>query len=574
MKNYLLHRIFLLCGTFILLVACQTPPTPSDSQPTLDPSIRFESGDVNFPPTPASVVQRPAVIEEPDVSVVVRWNDAMLVAIRNGRPRPTVVTRAMFMVHSAMYDAWSLYDAAAVPTVLDATLRRPDNERTYANKAAAVSQAAYQMLIALFPEYETRSQAFSSLLTNLGYQPVNDGGASTPEGIGYMAAAAILASRADDGSNAANNYADVTSATYPELYAPANSADPAAANSIGKAEFKLAHWEPLQVPTGAVLSANLLPVADWNNTASYTVQSFLTPQWGAVRSFALSAGSQYRPPAPPQPDNTEPYTDGLGQIMSNDEAFRQQVAEILSLSGSLTDQEKAVAEYWMDGPRSETPPGHWNSLAHGISWRDHHTLDEDVKFYFALNGALFDAGIGAWDAKRAYDCVRPITAIRVLYAGQEVLAWAGPNQGTQTIPGENWIPYQPLTFVTPPFAEYVSGHSTFSAAAAEVFTLFTGSNQFYDGVTVINDDLNNDGVLDMLGQHVMVAGTHQIENSPAQPVVLRWATFQEAADEAGISRRYGGIHFQDGDLRGREMGRQIGQQAFLHAEQYWSGNLP
>jgi hypothetical protein len=247
------------------------------------------------------------------------------------------------------------------------------------------------------------------------------------------------------------------------------------------------------------------------------------------------------------PGASEPYTDALGQTMSQDEAFRQQVAEILALSGSLSDYEKAAAEYWMDGPHSETPPGHWNTLAHGISWRDHHTLDQDVKFYFALNGALLDASIAAWDSKRAYDCVRPITAIHVLYAGQEVRAWGGPNQGTQLILGENWLPYQLLTFVTPPFAEYVSGHSTFSAAAAEVFTLFTGSNQFYDGVTVIREDLNDDGVPDVLGQHIMVAGTHLIENSPAQPVVLRWNTFQEAADEAGISRRYGGIHFQDGD---------------------------
>lgn len=571
MKRRPLYRLFLLWSAFTLLAACQTPPAPTTPS---DPVIFLEPGNLSFPPTPASVVPRPTVVEEPDVSVVVRWNDVMLTAIRHGRPRPTVVTRAMFMVHSAMYDAWSLYDPVATPTVLDVNLRRPEAEQTYANKAAAVSQAAYQMLIVLFPEYETRSQAFSSLLTNLGYQPTTNGNAPTPEGIGYMAAAAIIANRAADGSNAANNYADVTSALYPELYIPMNSADPAAANSIGKAEFKLAHWEPLQVPTGAVLAANGLPLADWDNPASYTVQTFLTPHWGAVRPFALSSGQQYRPSSPPQPGVAEPYTDALGQTMSHDEAFRQQVAEILTLSASLADQEKAAAEYWMDGPYSETPPGHWNTLAHGISWRDQHTLDEDVKFYFALNGALFDAGIAAWDAKRAYDCVRPITTIHVLYAGQEVQAWGGPNQGIQTILGEQWRPYQPLTFLTPPFAEFVSGHSTFSAAAAEVFTLFTGGNQFYDGVTVINEDHNNDGVPDLLGQHVMIVGSFQIENGPAQPVVLRWNTFQDAANEAGISRRYGGIHFQDGDLRGREMGHQIGQQAFLYAEQFWSGTLP
>jgi len=567
---------YLILLLTLFLVACDQSPTlpPTTIIESSQPSVAVTTGDLAWPPTPAAVIARPVVTTEPAISVVVQWNEVMLSAIRTGKPRPTVVTRAMFMVHTAMYDAWSLYDPQARPIVLDASLRRPDYEQVYANKAAAVSQAAYHMLITLFPEYESQSQAFTTLLHNLGYQPEVDGSDVTPEGIGYMAAQAVLLSRADDGSNAANNYADIVSATYPELYTPTNSANPDAPNGLGKPEFNVARWQPLRIPTGNLLDANRLPVIDVGNPASFTEQAYLTPHWGAVRPFALSNGQQFRPAAPPQPGSTEAYVDALGQTMSNEEAFRRQTDEILSLSGALGDREKAMAEYWMDGPRSETPPGHWNALAHGISWRDQHTLDEDVKFYFALNAALFDAGISAWDAKRAYDCVRPITAIRYLYTGQEVMAWGGPNQGIQTILGENWLPYQPLTFVTPPFAEFVSGHSTFSAAAAEVFTLFTGNNQFYDGVTLTYDDLNRDGVSDLLGQHIVVAGSHVIENSPAQPVTLRWQTFRDAADEAGLSRRYGGIHFQDGDLRGREMGRQIGQQAFLLAESYWANTLP
>jgi hypothetical protein len=260
--------------------------------------------------------------------------------------------------------------------------------------------------------------------------------------------------------------------------------------------------------------------------------------------------------------------------MTNDEAYQMQVDEILHISAALTDEQKVIAEYWADGPRSETPPGHWNALAHGISYRDHHTLDDDVKLFFALNSALFDGSIAAWEAKRAYDCVRPISAIQHKYAGQMVEAWGGPDQGTQLIPAENWLPYQSLTFVTPPFAEYVSGHSTFSAAAAEVLTRFTGSNQFYDGTTVLfNEDFNRDGVPDLLGQHITPKGGNTFENSPTQPVVLQWETFQEAADEAGMSRRYGGIHFQDGDLQGRQMGTKIGGQAYELAERYWAGQV-
>jgi len=566
-RSYL--RLYLLLVAIMFLLACrQATPTPTATTTASQPS---NSNNLTWPPTPASVIPRPVVIAEPAVSLVVQWNDVMLAAIRHGKPRPTVITRSLFMVHSAMYDAWSLYDAVALPTVLDPTWRRPESERTYANKAAAVSQAAYQMLIVLFPDYESQSHAFSTFLAHLGYQPTSNGSALTPEGVGYLAAQAILASRADDGSNAANNFADVVSATYPELYAPVNSADPNALNSIGKPEFDLARWEPLRIPTGAVLSANLRPITDPANTASYVDQSFLTPHWGAVRPFALTSGNQFRPSSPPHPGVSDPYTDALGQTMSHDESFRQQTAEILLLSATLGDKEKAIAEYWMDGPGSETPPGHWNLLAHGISWRDHHTLDEDVKMYFALNAAMFDAGIAAWDAKREYDCVRPISAIRTLYAGQMVEAWGGPDQGMQVIPGETWIPYQPLTFVTPAFAEYVSGHRTFSAAAAAVLTLFTGSNQFYDGTTLLNEDINHDGVPDLLGQHIVLARSHLIEHSPAQPIVLQWATFQDAANEAGVSRRYGGIHFQDGDLRGRTMGDQIGQNAFTLAQQYWNG---
>ena len=138
---------------------------------------------------------------------------------------------------------------------------------------------------------------------------------------------------------------------------------------------------------------------------------------------------------------------------------------------------------------------------------------------------------------------------------------------------ESWQPYQLNTFVTPPFPEYTSGHSTFSAAAAEVLTQFAGNNQFFDGVTVLPQDVNRDGKLDLLGQYIAMPASSKLEpRHPLEPVILQWETFQEAADEAGMSRRYGGIHFQDGDLRGREMGKKVGALAFEKAQSYWEGN--
>jgi hypothetical protein len=174
--------------------------------------------------------------------------------------------------------------------------------------------------------------------------------------------------------------------------------------------------------------------------------------------------------------------------------------------------------------------------------------------FFALTGALLDASIAAWDAKRAYDSVRPITAIRELYRGRTVLAWGGPGRGTRAIRGEDWLPYQPAAVVTPPFAEYVSGHSTFSAAAAEVLASFTGSQRFGFSVTV-------------------PAGSSMIEPgvTPARPVMLTFRTFAAAADQAGRSRRYGGIHFRAGDVDGRELGRRVGANAWAKASSYFDG---
>jgi hypothetical protein len=139
---------------------------------------------------------------------------------------------------------------------------------------------------------------------------------------------------------------------------------------------------------------------------------------------------------------------------------------------SSSSEHKAIAEYWADGPGSETPPGHWCLHAQHVSARDGHGLDEDARLFFALTAALLDAGIASWDAKRTYDSMRPITAIRFLFSGREVLAWGGPGLGPRRIRGEDRQPYIP----TPPFGEYVSGHSTFSAAAVLAgFTGLTGS---------------------------------------------------------------------------------------------------
>jgi hypothetical protein len=285
------------------------------------------------------------------------------------------------------------------------------------------------------------------------------------------------------------------------------------------------------------------------------------------------------------------------------------------------DWGRVLAEYWADGPRSETPPGHWNVLANGVAdhpqfekrlggsgpWLD--PLEWDVKVYLALNGAVHDAAITAWGLKRYYDSSRPISLIRYMASkgqssdptgpayhpeglplvpglveivsvassapGQRhahlsnrvgrvaVRSWLGNPRDPETeysgvgwFLGEDWIPYQEDTFVTPAFAGYVSGHSTYSRAAAEVMTSVTGSPYFPGG----------------LGEFVARAGEYlRFEDGPTTDVRLQWATYRDVADEAGLSRLYGGIHIDADDFGGRVLGAQIGEDAYRMAERFWNG---
>jgi hypothetical protein len=271
----------------------------------------------------------------------------------------------------------------------------------------------------------------------------------------------------------------------------------------------------------------------------------LDPHWRSVTPSALTSSAQFRP------DHGPAVTVLKGKPS---DAFRKEVDQQLKFSAELTDTRKVIAQYWEDGPRSETPPGHWNLFAQWVSRRDHHTLDEDAKVFFALGNALLDASITAWDAKRHWNSVRPITAVRWLKQGQRVQAWGGPYQGTKTIRGEDWLPYQPATFPTPPFPEYLSGHSTFSAAAAILLKAATGSDTFGMSVTI-------------------AAGSSRVEPGavPAAPVTLSWKSFTAAADQAGISREYGGIHFNDGDFEARKAGELVGLQAWSKAKTYFNG---
>jgi hypothetical protein len=267
------------------------------------------------------------------------------------------------------------------------------------------------------------------------------------------------------------------------------------------------------------------------------------PHWGFVAPFSLSSGGQFRPSVLP---NQYPFG-----------GYEKEVEQAIKYSASLTDEEKMIAEYWADGPNSEFPPGHWCLFGAAVSHRDHHSIDEDVKMFFALGNALLDGSIVAWDAKRHFDSVRPVTAVHFLKKGKMIRAWGGPYQGVVVMRGELWQPYQPANVVTPPFPEFISGHSIFSAAGAEILERFTGSGAFGGSVT-------------------LPAGSSHVEPGlvPAQDVTLSWPTFRDAADQAGLSRRFGGIHFEQGDLQSRVIGQRLGAQVWAKAQTYFDGTAP
>jgi hypothetical protein len=468
---------------------------------------------------------------QPRNSAVVQWNGALLHAVRDSKLGPPMVARALAIAHTCIYDAWAAYDHKAVATQLGGSLRRPPAERTLANKTQALSFAAHRAATDLFPA--SASSIFDPLLRSLGYDPGDlSTDTSAPSGIGNIAARVVLDFRHHDGANQLGDdpggtpgvpYADYTG------YTPTNDPmdlrgpfDPATVHDPSS-------WQPLRYvdASGSVVSPG-----------------FVGAHWQRVTPFAVQPGS---------------LRSSTGPARYGSAAYRSQARALLDVSAGLTDEQKMIAEYWADGPRSELPPGHWNLFAQLIARRGHHGahghgLDRDVKLFFALTSAIFDAGCCAWDNKSAFASVRPITAIRYLFRGRKVRAWAGPYQGTRRIYGAAWLPYQPATFPTPPFPEYSSGHSAFSAAGAEILRLFTGSDGFGGSTT-------------------LPAGSSRVESGavPRGDITLSWPTFSDAADQAGLSRRYGGIHFEQGDLDGRAVGRTAARVAWRKAEDYWEG---
>ncbi|HMH50770.1 MAG TPA: vanadium-dependent haloperoxidase [Candidatus Acidoferrum sp.] len=495
--------------------------------------ISKDTGQVFVPLSSATLVHRmPAADFKPTAAY--RWLDFTLEAsgrdaVRN-KPRPTVLSRTDAIVLTAMYDAWAAYDDKAVGTRLGGKLRRPKAERTQANKEKAIAYATYRALLFV---YDEDADWIREQFKARGFDPANvTTDVRTPEGVGNVAANALIAYRRRDGANQLGDepggdgkpYSDYTG--YKPVNTAANITDPV-------------RWFPIPFDDGK------------GGTVS---PGFLGPQWGRIKTFGLDRSDQFRAPEPPK---------------WGSEALSRDIEEAVRVNANLTLEQKAVIEFMREGPRSTGQSGHWLQFAQDVSRRDRHTLDQDIKLFFAVGNVVMDAFIACWETKRTYDNSRPYWWAQLYYKGKQIEGWAGPGKGTMTIAAEEWRPYSPRSFVTPPFPGYISGHATASGAAARTLELFTGSDR-YGAVAFQQAGYLTEGDFtsaQMQAHH----GKPATDVSESRVVRLELHSFTATAEMAALSRLLGGYHVRVDNEEGLILGRRIAMFSWPKYRAYFEG---
>lgn len=563
-----------------------------------------------------------------------------------------------------MWDAWAAYEDGDAQQYLVEEKITVAPGSVEAAREQAMSHAAFRLLSWRFKDSVGADEVIPSLvnqLRSLGFDPQDTSTAgNSAAALGNRIAQAYIDYGLSDGSNEANDYAN-------RVYEPVN--DPFTPELGGNSTLTHENrWQPISFVDGFVDQSNI--------PTGTTTPEFLGPEWGEVAPFAMTEDDLtirqrdghewrvYHDPGPPPMFGTptqEEYQDSFQIVAEASSQLDPTNGVMIDISPASRgnnalgrndggghavnpftgepyepqivpagDFYRVIAEFWADGPDSETPPGHWFSMANELV-NDSPFLERriggrgpvldplewDVKLYLALGGAMHDAAVAAWGSKGYYDYIRPISALRaVLARGQRsdrdlpgfhsagvrivpgvvevitfdsiqpgerhealsffasggnvgeiaVKAWRGPlfitNQETQTagvdwILLKNWWPYQRPSFITPPFAGYVSGHSTFSRAGAEVLTLFTGSEYFPGGLAEYPVERNEFLVF---------------EEGPSVDLSMQWATYYDASDEASQSRIYGGIHPPADDIPGRMLGARIGSDAVARSRSLYGAD--
>ncbi len=614
-------------------------------------------------------------------SVARIWNEATLNGIRGDLARPTVHARNLFHISVAMYDAWAVYNEEADTYFLGKTVHGFNSPFTgtpiptdnlKAAQEEAISFAVYRLLKHRFagsPGEFLLLLEINQLMRSMGYDQDNTGTnyKCCPAELGNYIAQQIILYGLQDGSNEIGAYENL-------FYEPINP--PMLVEEPGNTDIlDLNRWQPLSFvlfidqsgnPSGSTPD---FVSPEWGQVLPFSLNR-------DDADIFQKNGDDYwvynDPGPPPYLDTTavgglsEEYKWGFSMVNVWSSLLDPadgvmldispaSIGNILSYPSTLADYHnfydyynggdtglgytqnprtglpyqpqivhradyaRVLAEFWADGPDSETPPGHWFTIFNYICeqpalenkmrgmGKELDDLEWDVKGYFALGGAMHDVAISIWGIKGWYDYVRPVSAIRGMAelgqssdpskpsyhpgglpldpgyvelievgdplqgdSGQYVhdlklKGWLGPDYITDPVTdvaGVGWVranywwPYQRPTFVSPPFAGYLSGHSTYSRAAAEVLTAMTGDPYFPGGMGEFHCPKNEFLIF---------------EDGPSTDLTLQWATYRDASDQCSLSRIYGGIHPPADDIPGRLIGQEIGVNAFAFAEQYFTG---
>ena len=618
-------------------------------------------------------------------SVARDWNEELLEAIRNDFARPTVHARNLFHSSLIMYDTWAIFNDNAETVFLGKSfgdyectfngISTPSEIDSAIHEV--MSYAMYRLLTHRFtnsPNANTTLESFTDLLSSYGYDEnitTVDYSNNSFAALGNYMAQEIISFGLQDGSNEQNEYEN-------QYYVPQN--EPLVLDLYeDNSNINPDKWQPLAFDVFIDQSGNIYPLEtpsfltpEWGQVTPFSLKSqdleilnngfdsyiYNDPGFPELIQNSSSNGiddpykwnfalviswSAHLDPNDNSIIDISPATLGNINISDYPTTFEEYVSFYNFNEGGATnnghvtnpitgnpytpqlvkrgDYARVLAEFWADGPDSETPPGHWFTIMNYVS--DHpqtikkfggqgsviSDLEWDVKSYLVLGGAMHDSAINIWGIKGYYDYARPISAIRYMASkGQstnnslsnfdphglplipglievietgdplaseddsvigliKVKSWKGPEYisdpetdtaGVDWILGTHWWPYQRPTFVTPPFAGYLSGHSTFSRAAAISLTKITGSEFFPGGL----------GTFDVYENEFLV-----FEEGPSESFTLEWATYQDASDQTSLSRIWGGIHPPIDDIKGRIIGEKIGKESFDLAQQYFTGSL-
>ncbi|MEG5080071.1 phosphatase PAP2 family protein [Microcoleus sp. AT8-B4] len=411
---------------------------------------------VVLPGVNSNTINRDQFTNQLSGNPVIEWNGVMLNAVRTANSAPPLASRNMAMVHAAIYDAVNSIGKKYSPYQVN--IDAPAGT----SAEAATAAAAHRVLVSVYPaQAATFNEVYASSLAKITDGKAKEDGIA----LGQQVADQIISLRNTDG------IAKVVE------YNPSSN---------------LGSW----VPTPPALAAPL------------------APQWGEVTPFAMTSGSQFRPPGPPALEGAK-YAEEVNYV--------QEIGKSDSLT--RTPDQTVIAKFWANGAGTFTPPGHWNQIAEETATLTGQSLEDSARLFALLNIALADAAISCWDAKYQYNLWRPLTAIRQ----------ADTDNNPNTTADPLWTPL----LTTPPFPEYTSGHSTFSGAADPVMSAVFGSDY---------------GFAD--------------RGDPSVNTLRTYENFSEAADESGISRIYGGIHFMSANVNGLSAGRNLGNyvlQNFLTA---------